>query len=68
MRAKLPPSSATVRRPVAPTKRLSCAIDCYCGLGPSCPLWRQMTPEERELCTRDKRYVAQSFWKNGVLR
>lgn len=39
---------------------------CYCGLGPACPLWRQMTPEERRLCSDDKRLYAQRLWKNGM--
>ena len=40
--------------------------ECYCGLGPACPLWRQMTPEERTDCSADKRLYAQRFWKNGM--
>lgn len=40
--------------------------ECYCGLGPACPLWRQMTPEQRADCSADKRLVAQRLWKNGV--
>ena len=39
---------------------------CYCGLGPACPIWRQMTPEEREDCSLDKRLAAQRLWKNGM--
>jgi hypothetical protein len=39
-------------------------LECYCGLGPACPLWRQMTPEQRTDCSTDKRLVAQRFWKN----
>ncbi|HLA91617.1 MAG TPA: hypothetical protein VJL28_14405 [Gemmatimonadaceae bacterium] len=71
MSARAPRSSTAgskTRRADAPPKKHTFTIDCYCGLGPSCHLWRQMTPEQRELCTRDKRYVAQSFWKNGVVR
>lgn len=41
-------------------------LACYCGLGPACPLWRQMTPEERADCSADKRLVAQRAWKNGM--
>jgi hypothetical protein len=41
-------------------------LACYCGLGPACPLWRQMTPEQRSECSADKRLVAQRFWKNGM--
>lgn len=41
-------------------------LACYCGLGPACPLWRQMTPDERAECSRDKRLVAQRLWKNGL--
>lgn len=40
--------------------------ECYCGLGPACPLWRQFTPEERADCSADKRLYAQRFWKNGM--
>jgi hypothetical protein len=41
-------------------------LECYCGLGPACPLWRQMTPEQRRDCSADKRLVAQRLWKNGM--
>ena len=41
-------------------------LACYCGLGPACPLWRQMTPEQRTDCSADKRLVAQRAWKNGM--
>ena len=40
--------------------------ECYCGLGPACPLWRQMTREQRTDCSADKRLVAQRLWKNGM--
>jgi len=40
--------------------------ECYCGLGPACPLWRQMTPEERTACSLDQRATAQRFWINGM--
>ena len=40
--------------------------ECYCGLGPACPAWRQMTPEQRAECTRDMRLTAQRMWKNGM--
>ena len=39
---------------------------CYCGLGPACYLWRQMTPDERLECSLDKRGTAQYLWKNGM--
>lgn len=39
---------------------------CYCGLGPACPLWREMTPDERIDCSLDKRLYAQRLWKNGL--
>ena len=39
---------------------------CYCGLGPACHLWRQMTPEQRRDCSADKRLAAQRLWKNGM--
>jgi hypothetical protein len=40
--------------------------NCYCGLGPACEIWRKMTPDERDACTRDKRAYAQLLWKHGV--
>ena len=39
---------------------------CYCGLGPACTIWRQMTPEQRADCSLDKRLLAQRFWKNSM--
>ena len=39
---------------------------CYCGLGPACHLWRQMSPEQRVECSADKRLTAQRFWKHGM--
>jgi hypothetical protein len=40
--------------------------ECYCGLGPACNLWRQMSPEQRVDCSLDKRAVAQALWMNGM--
>ena len=40
-------------------------LACYCGLGPACPLWRQMTPEQRTDCSLDKRLSAQRLWKHS---
>lgn len=40
--------------------------ECYCGLGPACPSWREMSPAQREECSLDKRLTAQRFWKNGM--
>lgn len=40
--------------------------ECYCGLGPACPLWRQFTPAQRAACSLDKRAVAQALWMNGM--
>jgi hypothetical protein len=39
---------------------------CYCGLGPACFLWRQLTPGQRIECSLDKRATAQYQWKNGM--
>ena len=39
---------------------------CYCGLGPACPLWRRMTPEQRTACSEDQRATAQRLWINGM--
>ena len=40
--------------------------ECYCGLGPACPAWREMTPEQRAECSLDMRATAQRFWINGM--
>lgn len=40
--------------------------ECYCGLGPACHLWRQMTPEQRVDCSLDKRATAQRYWRTGM--
>ncbi|MBI3567074.1 MAG: hypothetical protein HY084_02570 [Gemmatimonadetes bacterium] len=40
--------------------------ECYCGLGPACPVFLLMTPDERTACTRDKRRTAQSYYRNGL--
>lgn len=40
--------------------------DCYCGLGPACHLFREMTEQERTTCSQDKRQTAQWLWVNGV--
>lgn len=40
--------------------------ECYCGLGPACPLWRQFTPVQRTACSLDRRAVAQALWMNGM--
>jgi hypothetical protein len=70
MRAKRPlientPVAAT-SRPVDTATRTRPVVDCYCGLGAACECFRLMTPEERAACTRDKRAVAQSFYRNGL--
>ena len=41
-------------------------FECYCGLGPACPIFRLMTPEQRDDCTRDKRRTAQAYYRNGI--
>ena len=41
-------------------------LACYCGLGPACPVWRQMTPEQRRDCSVSRRLAAQRNWKNGM--
>jgi plasmid replication initiation protein len=40
--------------------------ECYCGFYEACPLFRLMTPRQREACTSDKRMDAQRMWKNGM--
>jgi hypothetical protein len=41
--------------------------ECYCGLGPACPLYMGMTPEQREACSTDKRVTAQSMFRRGAV-
>jgi hypothetical protein len=41
-------------------------FECYCGFGPACPFFLQMTPEQRTLCSHDKRQTAQYYWRNGM--
>ena len=65
------PNVASVIDPMRPKAEqiaeLRRAVEaCYCGLGPACPLWRQMTPEERVACSLDQRATAQRFWLNGM--
>jgi hypothetical protein len=40
--------------------------ECYCGLGPACPIFHLMTPQQRDECTRDKRRTAQAYYRNGI--
>ena len=40
--------------------------ECYCGLGPACYRWHQLTPEQRVECSLDHRLIAQRYWKNGM--
>jgi hypothetical protein len=42
-------------------------LACYCGLGPACPIWNEMSPAERKACSSDKRASAQLLWKHGVV-
>jgi hypothetical protein len=41
--------------------------DCYCGLGPACCHWSEMTNAERAACACDKRASAEARWKNGTV-
>lgn len=41
--------------------------DCYCGLGPECTHWNEMTPEGREACSYDKRAAIEAMWRNGTV-
>jgi hypothetical protein len=41
-------------------------FECYCGLGPACPMFRQMSAAQRADCTRDKRQTAQWMYVNGM--
>jgi hypothetical protein len=40
--------------------------ECYCGLGPACSRWHQLTAEQRVECSLDHRLIAQRYWKNGL--
>ena len=66
--AKKNPSVIDPNRPKAEQiAELRAAVEqCYCGLGPACHLWRQMTPDQRIECSWDHRLVEQRLWKNGM--
>ena len=49
------------------TELRQAAKDCYCGLGPACTHWSEMTPQGRVECSVDKRAVAEARWKNGTV-
>lgn len=51
--------------PVSTTLDAS-TYECYCGLGPACPIFGQMTKEQQEACTQDKRRIAQQYYRNGI--
>jgi hypothetical protein len=64
-------SASSVIDPTRPKAEQIAALrravqECYCGLGPACHLWREMTPEQRVDCSLDKRANAQRMWKNGM--
>ena len=67
--ASPPPTMADKgwRGPI-PTKEQLASIDCYCGLGPKCVYFRQMTWEERTACSQDKRQTAEAYFKAGMNR
>jgi hypothetical protein len=50
----------------ASTTRDPLAWECYCGLGPACPIFDQMTPQQQAACSLDKRRTAQSYYRNGI--
>ncbi len=65
------PDSSSVLDPSRPraeqiAELRQAVLECYCGLGPACSLWRQMTPEQRANCSADRRLTAQRMWKNGM--
>ena len=43
------------------------AKDCYCGLGPACCHWDEMTYEQKIACSSDKRAAAEALWRNGTV-
>jgi hypothetical protein len=52
-----------------PRERHDLEVDgvvCYCGLGPACPYWARMTPEQRAACSQDKRQTAEAMFKAGM--
>jgi hypothetical protein len=41
-------------------------VICYCGLGPACPHWENMTIEQRIACSQDKRQIDEAMFKVGM--
>jgi hypothetical protein len=60
----LPPDAPRPKRKSSRFKLFG--AECYCGLGPDCPMFRVMTPEQRVECSLDMRRTAQSYYKNGM--
>ena len=62
------PSSASKRFTEEEFIALRQAVkDCYCGLGPACYHWKNLSPEGRIACSCDKRMSAESYWKTGTV-
>jgi len=69
MPAKQPSSAKNASKATSERARPAeetAAFECYCGLGPACPMFREMNAAQRELCTRDKRQTAQWMYVNGM--
>lgn len=63
------PLDTTAGQPVVAPRaaaEVKVAYECYCGLGPACPLFRQMNSAQRAECSRDKRLSAQWMYMNGM--
>lgn len=63
--------SQTARFHVLPLDRISSRHrqqypECYCGLGPACGVYRQLTPEQRIECSTERRRTMQTYFKNGM--
>jgi hypothetical protein len=64
-------SSSAINTPKATPEKVrpaedTAAFECYCGLGPACPMFREMSDAQRADCTRDKRQTAQWMYVNGM--
>ena len=59
-------TSAPTAVPDPPPTNDAVEFECYCGLGPACPMFGQMNAVQRADCTRDKRQTAQWMFVNGM--
>jgi hypothetical protein len=58
---------ADSRRPKRASRRFRLfGSECYCGLGPACALFREMTPAQRIECSLELRRANQAYFRNGM--